>query len=100
MLLSQIQANSKFADPTDIQVTEIDKKTVNGEVEMEFVSNGKGEPMEIDKMQIEGDVPNTSTCVLYTFLCATWCDGCYSMLRWPYWSRHVPIAMRRLTMST
>ena len=53
-LLLQLQANSKSADPKDIQVTEKDKKTVNGEVEMESVSNRKGEPMEIDKMQIEG----------------------------------------------
>ena len=49
-----VQANSKSAGPKDIQVTEKDKKTVDGEVEMESVSNRKGEPMEIDKMQIEG----------------------------------------------
>ena len=61
ILLLQIQANSKSADPTDIQITEIDKKTGNGtsEVEMESVNNGKREPMEIDKMQIEGEVPNS-----------------------------------------
>ena len=56
ILLLHVQANNKSADLKDIRVTEKDKKTVNGEVEMEShsVSNRKGEPMEIDKMQIEG----------------------------------------------
>ena len=40
----QIQPNRVSADPKDIQVTE---KEVNGEFEMEPVSNGFGEPMEI-----------------------------------------------------
>lgn len=54
-----IQANSKSADPKDIQVTEKDNKTANGEVEInevESLSSEKGEPMEIDvEMQTEGE---------------------------------------------
>ena len=68
----QIQANSKSADPTDIEATEKDKKTVNGEIEMESISNGKGEPMEIDKMQMEGEVSNTPPfmcCMFLPFVC-------------------------------
>ena len=36
---------------------------------------------------------------LFGFTQAQW-QVSGALLQWPYWSRHVPIAMRRLTMST
>ena len=43
---------------------------------MEFVSNEKGEPMEIDKMQIEGEVSNATFYVLMVVsLCNNVCTA-------------------------